>query len=291
MVAAMFNPFFYEKDPEPILREVFWNPEQPMQTLNGIFTDIRTAWVNRTQGEEPPWDEGMDTTLDTEYFLNHSGAKFCSPLVKYYYNLGAGYVDSDGCLTTLAKIPIADAIFTKYHTNWKRLWDVTAAEYNPIHNYDMTETRTKKGASSEAKVGKTDRTDESTDELEHGLVETVEHGRTSDTMSYKYGINTNTSDPKPSEKDYTEDGGTTVTSDEGTDTTTRELSSVTDSTENTVGATEEEEELHRAGNIGVTTTQKMIEEERRIWVWNYFDQVFSDLDKELALAFHDPCRV
>ena len=46
-----------------------------------------------------------------------------------------------------------------------------------------------------------------------------------------------------------------------------------------------------AGNIGVTTTQKLLQEERELWIWNFFDQVFNDLDRELALMFHDSCRV
>lgn len=273
----MFNPFFDCPDPEPILRDVF----NGWESGNGIFKALTDLNVPL------PWseDDNVDIeSLDIEYFANHSGGKFCAPVVKYL-------LDDEGHVSPPNRLVLARIILTKYLRNWQRLWVVNSASYNPVHNYDMVETRTKRGANSEAKVGKTDRHDESTDELEHGLVETVEHGRTSDSMSYKYGINTDTNDPKPSEKEYTEDGGTTVTSDTGTDTTTRDLSSVTDSTENTVGATEEEEELHRSGNIGVTTTQKMIEEERRLWVWNYFEQVFSDLDKELALSFHDPCRV
>lgn len=40
--------------------------------------------------------------------------------------------------------------------------------------------------------------------------------------------------------------------------------------------------LTRHGNIGVTTSQQMIESERELWVWNYFVQVFADLDKVLT---------
>ena len=54
---------------------------------------------------------------------------------------------------------------------------------------------------------------------------------------------------------------------------------------------EETETLTRSGNIGVTTTQQMLTSERDLWKWNFFDQIFADLDRELALMFHDPCRV
>lgn len=286
----MFNPFFECADPEPILRDVFWT--DAVFSTPGIFVQINSYWSVKTQelGQFPPWYSEVDPlVIDREYFLNHSGSKFCSPLVKYY--IDKGETDDEGVLNETAKAAIARIVIAKYARSWKRLWDVNAAAYNPINNYDMVETRTTKGASSEAKVARLDKIDEETETNEYGKTETVEHGRTSDSMTYRYGINTDTSDPKPSEKNTTEEGGDTTTIDGGSDSTVRELSSGSDSTSNTVGATEEEEELHRSGNIGVTTTQKMVEEERRLWVWNYFDQVFSDLDQVLALSFHDPCRV
>ena len=286
----MFNPFFDYPDPEPILRDAFWTDID--WSTPGIFVQIKSYWSAKTTelGQFPPWDSEVDPiAIDREYFLNHSGSKFCSPLVKYYINKGE--VNDEGVLTETAKASIAKIIIAKYARSWKRLWDVNVAAYNPINNYDMVETRTTKGASSEAKVARLDKVDEETETNEYGKTETIEHGRTSDSMSYRYGINTDTDDPKPSEKDTIGEGGSTTTRDGGSDSTVRELSSGSDSTSNTVGATEEEEELHRSGNIGVTTTQKMIEEERRLWVWNYFDQVFSDLDQVLALSFHDPCRV
>lgn len=287
----MFNPFFDYTEPEPILRDVFWTP-MPLSSP-GIFAEIDNMWARKTTefGSRPPWHEYVDSLdLNREYFLNHSGGKFCSPLVKYY--IRDGYVDpATGLLTVTAKVQIASILVSKYAQNWKRLWDVNVAAYNPINNYDMTETRVTKSANSESKVGDTQKADTGSETLTHGLVETVEHGKTTNSMDYKYGINTDTNDPKPSEKGTITDGGTTVTRDTGNDVKTRNLNSGIASTENSVGANEENEEIRRSGNIGVTTTQKMIEEERRLWIWNYFEQVFSDLDKELALSFHDPCRV
>ena len=273
----MFNPFFDYSDPEPILRDVF----NGWETGNGIFkalSDLDTPL---------PWSEDENVhiaSLDIEYFANHSGGKFCAPVVKHL-------LDDQEHLSSSNREVLARIILNKYLLNWQRLWDVNSASYNPIHNYDMVESRMTRGANSESKVDNTTRENNSERTLEHGRVDTTEHGRTTDSMSYKYGLNTDTSDPKPSDKDTMEEGGETVTSVTGSDTDTLEEHSGTNSTTNSVGAKEEEEELHRSGNIGVTTTQKMIEEERRLWVWNYFDQIFSDIDKVLALSFHDPCRV
>lgn len=286
----MFNPFWDYTEPEPILREVFFDIGDSL--TNGLFAQIRRVWRGGDPAVNVPWGDSVDdSTLDMEYLLNHSGGKFCAPIIKSLLERGGTYVNEDGTLSAESVYILAKIIVSKYKQNWQRLWDVNVASYNPINNYDMVETRKTRGASSEAKVSKTDRSDEETETNEYGKVETVAHGRTSDSMSYRYGINTDTSDPKPSEKDTMKEGGTTTTRDGGSDSTVRELASGSDSTSNSVGATEEEEELRRSGNIGVTTTQKMIEEERRLWIWNYFDQVFSDLDQVLALSFHDPCRV
>ena len=247
------NPFLSGADPEPILRDVFngWN------TGDGIFKYFAEI-------TDMPWKNVEtidDQALDVAYFANHSGAKFCSPLVKLSINAESGLVGE-----TQRRI-IAKILVAKYLTNWKRLWDTNVAVYNPLHNYDMTETRNLLTADSTSENGS------STGE------DTTEHGRTNTEMDYKYGLNTDTENPTPSDRIDSTEGGETTTTSENTNQRNR------------VDAGEEQEDTRRAGNIGVTTTQKLIQEERDLWLWNFFDQVFNDLDRELALMFHDPCRV
>ena len=247
------NPFLDCRDPEPILRDVFngWN------TGNGIFSYLSKI-------ADMPWKdvETIDeTVLDIAYFGNHSGAKFCSPIVKLSIDAETGYV------TEAARETIAKIIVAKYFQNWKHLWETNVAVYTPIHNYDMTENRNLRTADSMA-------------EKDHAVGnDTAHYDRTQTEMDYKYGLNTETENPKPSDKVHSTEG--VSISIDSTNTNNR----------NRVGAGEEEETIHRAGNIGVTTTQKLIQEERDLWLWNFFDQVFNDLDRELALMFHDPCRV
>lgn len=247
------NPFLGGSDPEPILRDVFdgWDAG------NGIFSYL-------AQVTDMPWKdvETVDNTvLDVAYFGNHSGSKFCSPIVKLSIDADTGYV------TQAARITIAKILISKYLQNWKHLWETNVAVYTPIHNYDMTEKRNLRTADSTAEQDNAAGND------------TTNHGRTQTEMDYRYGLNTETENPKPSDKIYTSEGGSTLTS------------TINTNNRNRVDAGEEEETIHRAGNIGVTTTQKLIQEERDLWLWNFFDQVFNDLDRELALMFHDPCRV
>ena len=46
-------------------------------------------------------------------------------------------------------------------------------------------------------------------------------------------------------------------------------------------------ELKRSGNIGVTTTQQMLQQERELWDWNYYNTVFKDIDNLLTLMIYE----
>ena len=276
------NPFYSPPDPEPILRDAFeWED-------NGIFVAIKNVAANLQI--ELPWDDDDAETLDLSYFGNHSGGKFCSPIVKLFL-MTESLVDENGRINSTGTNKLAAILLRKYYTNWKSLWATNVASYNPIHNYDMTENRVKKSANSEQENNSENQSHTGTSTLQHGLVETTQHGKTVDATDYKYGLNTDTLDPKPSDASTTAEGGSTVVTDSGSDVTTRNLADTTAGARTLVGADEEDEEIHRAGNIGVTTTQKLLQEERELWLWNYFDQIFADIDRELTLCFYDSCRV
>lgn len=46
-------------------------------------------------------------------------------------------------------------------------------------------------------------------------------------------------------------------------------------------------ELTRSGNIGVTTSAQMIEENIRLWIWKFFDSVFKDIDRVLTIGVYE----
>ena len=272
-----FFPFVYsDSDPEPILRDVFSGWESGTGIFSFLAAQTIMPWANA---------ENVDNSvLDIAYFGNHSGGKFCAPLVKLL-------IDDDGVVPNAARITIAKILISKYLNNWNHLWETNVAVYSPIHNYDMHEERDLATTDDNVETtdGKLSRT--GTEGLTHGMVESTQHGRTEDNVNYKYGLNTTEYQQNRSDENVSTEGGTTTTTDSGTDTTTRNLVDSTDQTVTEDNEGTEHEETHRYGNIGVTTTQKLLQEERNLWLWNFFDEVFNDLDKELALAFHDPCRV
>lgn len=265
-----------EGESEPILRDVFDGWDEG----DGIFNHL-------SQLTEMPWAANTNitnATLDMVYFGNHSGGKFCSPIVKHL-------LDDDETLSTASRVELARILIAKYLTNWQRLYATMVAEYNPIHNYDMVETKETETTEdkSMAGIGSTTQGGSVTDA--YGGTQTTTHGRGERDTTYRYGMNNTVPLEKPSDDVSMQESGTTVVARGGQDTQTRQLTDSSSSSVTEDNSGTEAYELHRAGNIGVTTSQQMLQSERELWTWSYFDQIFKDLDSELGLMYQDPCRV
>lgn len=235
---------------------------------------------------EVPWDSSLvdSNTLDLEYFGNYSGSRLCAPLVKFFLN-------DEEALTDTGREILAKIIAAKYAIPWSHLWDTYEIEYNPIHNYNMTEERelVREGTEEEDKDISGSLT--STDAINYGKTETTYHGMNTETLTSKYGFNSQSDDPKPSDVvDYTEGGNTRVAGSGSDVVNIYDTNSTSEDTSKT-SSIDEGETIHRLGNIGVTTTQRMIEDERSVWEWNFFNKVFRDINKVLTLPIMDPCQV
>ena len=187
-----------------------------------------------------------------------------------------------------------------------------ARTVNLEHEKTGTDTRTDNLSDaktlnlSHGKTGTDTRTDNLSDartaNLTHGKTgtETKAPGVTITTESTFYGFNSSTAVPS--------EGGSQVSSgqelttynlqetDTGTDTTLHTGTSAQgyNTTETDTGTVTDREggsntktreyTLTRSGNIGVTTSQQMLQSERDLWLWNFFrDIVFPDLDYILTI--------
>lgn len=237
---------------EPILRDAFAGWVQS----HGIFEFFTEA----------PWyDEVSALLLDLEYFGNHSGAKFCAPLVKYYLE--------DDTLSDSERETLANIIWAKYKTPWERLWLTNSVEYNPVYNYDITEDIQRDLETEESGEAKSTNQREMTNSEELNVTDVMKGSR--------YGFNS--SSASPTDTSVEEKSASDDETEAQTDTGTSETSNT--------GAEAETTKTHRYGNAGVTTSQKMVNEERQLWLWNYFEAVFKDIDEVLALDIYDACRV
>lgn len=323
-------------------------------TLNEVFTD----WINNgifkyLQALDVPWKNDVTSNeLDVIYHGSRSGKKFVGSIIENFL--------SNNVLSNESKAAIAQAIFAINQKNWVALWNTLNLEYNPIDNYNMTETEnisdvhagtlTSKGedvttkndsltntqnttntSTNKETVTTTDTgsitknvTENGTSKNEQDVTKSTSENTIANNANTNQLYGFNSVEAVNSDKqigDVTQDvtGSETVkdvTNITTTDTTTDETSSTnngTVTTENTIkndvgvtGTTANETNVNvkrdntdtenktittdrtltRKGNIGVTTSQQMIESERNLWFWSYFEKVFADVDNILTLKIY-----
>lgn len=237
---------------------------QSVTPTNGIFTALNSFSV--------PWKNVVDPELiDLQYYGNVSGEKIISPLVYKQLN-------NEGKLTDAKQSLIASMIFSMFGTNWAKEWETLSMQYDPIANYDMTETMT-----DDETVTEYGKTNTRTNNLVHAKT-----GTETDAPSVSVATNDtvhgfNSSDPVPT------DGRSQSTS--GSDITTYNIYDTDTGTSSDAGSGSDTStrnyELTRKGNIGVTSSQQLLQSERDLWVWNYFlDVVFPDVDKILTIPIY-----
>ena len=234
-----------------------------------------------------PWKvENISSALDLEYHGNVSGEKIISPLVES--------ILSGDTLTETEKTMLATSILAMYSVNWGKQWETLAFEYNPIENYSMTEemandqtidaygkTRTRIDNLSHTKTGTETRTPDLTDTTTPNLTETSNNS--------VYGFNSSNAVPTGGQTQNS--SGTNTVTQTGTDTNTYNTTDTDTGTQNEADGGQDTHtrnyHLTRSGNIGVTTSQQMIESERALWVWNFFrDVVFPDIDHVLTIQIY-----
>lgn len=232
-----------------------------MMKLIDLFPNWLTGGGIFVLFNNPPWvDDVESSALDVEYFGNRSGEKLIAPLLNKLM--------IDNQISDDNRQKLVDAIWARFGKNWTKLYTTLKEEYNPIENYNMTE----KSTYTDTDTGSLDRSDK----VEYGKTVNSTAGQQSTSHDQYYGFNasqagsgknTNGTDANISGQGSNTEGGQDTTT--GRDTHTYNKSGSTTHT--------------RSGNIGVTTTQQLIESERNLWLWNYFDAVFSDVDTMLVL--------
>lgn len=227
-------------------------------TLNSVYPEWLTKGIfSYLNALEVPWKNDVSANqLDIIYHGSRSGNKIIGSLIENY--LDNNTVSDDN------KIIIAQAIYAIYIKNWNALYKTLSLEYNPIENYSMTET-------------------ENVQDTHKGTLES--NGNNTNTY-----IETTIVDDTSNNQLWGFNSTDSVNSDKQTGDTTRDVESTMDSThKNTDRETKDitsDRTLKRSGNIGVTTSQQMIESERQLWLWNFFESVFSDIDKILVLKIY-----
>lgn len=161
---------------------------------------------------------------------------------------------------------------SKNAKTWEELYKTTIQDYNPIYNYDRTEetTDTRSGtrklsedtSSNTKQNGDTSVTDTSSDSSEHTM-----SADNSDIYEPGYKDASSRQDTQESESSNRVD----VTGDRAVDETTGETYS---------------HKLRAYGNIGVTTTQEMLEAQRKVVRYNIYNEIADSFKDEFCLYIY-----
>ena len=109
------------------------------KTLNDVVPD----WISGngimstlTLKHNVPWKSeysGQELALDIAYQGGHSGKKFIAPLLENFVS------DTQETITQADLEKITAALWATYRRKWDKLWFLYMEEYDPLHNYDLTE--------------------------------------------------------------------------------------------------------------------------------------------------------
>lgn len=255
-------------------------------TGDGVFTDLN-AFDVPWKVEDVTENAKIVASLNFAYHGNHSGDKNISPIVHKFIK--------DEVATPRSKL--ADTLFIMYGDKWLKLWDVLHAEYNPLNNYDMTETETPAEITHTITPAET-----TTTETPAETTTTITPAETTDTVKPPKTVVENEVSAFNSSS-YEDSNKTTTTgdsSDKGTNVFTVDAAGTTSIDVDTAGSTsidvdtagsdvltvQNARELTRSGNIGVMSSQALIDSELRLREYNYYLTVFNDIDTLLTLSIY-----
>lgn len=155
---------------------------------------------------------------------------------------------------------------------WEKLYATTNLEYNPIHNYDRTEewTEEETGNRNESRTQSQESNGESSGTVQNSGEDTVK----SDVSAF----NETTYTPKEIQT-------TTLGTENTSSGTAKQTTDITDDTDE--NSSRNNTRTGRAfGNIGVTTTQQMIEAERNVVKFNIVDYIVEDFKRRFCLLIY-----
>lgn len=194
-----------------------------------------------------PWNSENINETLDRLYYAKNGDKSITSLVD-------SVIDVDGDFVIDGREILATIAYVTYGNKWDKLYATLNFEYNPIENYRMTETESidKENDSAITNTG------------------TITNNNDSVANNKVYAFNTSENpidtDKVIGESDNTETQNLTerIDANEGIDRT-----------------------MTRSGNIGVTTSQQMINSERELWNWNFFSVVFEDLNELFTLKVYE----
>lgn len=275
-------------------------PFAVLQGDQGVVGDFFKTTVQMTTNEA--------SYLDMLYEFGHSGLKRISYILESELNDITTDSPEYSTAAQTFRAYFINTVKFKYLNKWKKLYDTLNLEYNPIKPYDI-KTTTNKNSHETATRDKSDdisKTEQNVGSKKDILDVTDDVTSTSNVK--ENGTNTDTRDGTDNNKVFGYNSEESVNYDENTNTDNRNSTTdnTTDSTSNDNrirndtrsissqddythtetnkyntkddNMREDIEESTRVGNIGNTTIQELVAQERELLNWQFWDVVFDDVD-------------
>lgn len=219
-------------------------------TGHGIFVSFGT----------PIWANNFNSANLDLIFITKYGGRLQGVILRHF-DEGEGISDTD--VSTLATL-----IYSHFQAQWTHLYNDMIATYDPIENYNSTETVTE---SREIGTSNT-----RTEERATSDTETTDRDMSTSSSGNVYGFNSTNATPSNS-------GSSSGTEDTSVTNIGTADASVTD-----IGTHDEDNSITRtrSGNIGVTTSAQMIQGDIDVWRWNYMDGVMRDIANFISLKIY-----
>ena len=163
---------------------------------------------------------------------------------------------------------------------WTKLYNTLNLEYNPIDNTDKYEDYTDTRTTERTTAGTNSSTSDGTDKR---MENESASGSRNETAEHDVSAE-NASDYQPDSRDVTR--GSNEDSRENTASSTTSLNSSGTNSETENYTDTFTHTLHTHGNIGVTTTQQMIESERESVRYNLVEEIAADYQTAFCLDIY-----
>lgn len=229
----------------------------------GIFKKIQT-----TQNQPFEWlTSDVALVLDKMLYLEFSGEKTISPFLRKLIELKDAEKINDELVV------LASTLIQRFNDKWNKVYDAFIdSDYKPLENYSMLEVRTPNLTELETPNITKSRTEKQNTDLSTDT--------DNDIAQDTYGFNSGSAVPK--DESHT-DNLVHVTGDKDDNYVEISEGETGSRTKTNTGT----ERLERSGNIGVTTSQQMLESELKLRKdFNFVNMLLTDVSSVMCLSIY-----
>lgn len=229
----------------------------------------------------PLYGTATPQQMGVAYVLQHSGEKEGTSLLDYY-------VDENSVLTEAGTRTVANIINTMFKDSWDKKYNALISDYQPLENYHMIEN------------------ENGDDKTIYGeKIKSMEYGAQNRTESHGSRGGSSTKGEQENEEEnkisafnsgsYANDSKRNSSEGQRIDgyednAYEDEVTTIPYNDRIIEHADEDDKEfsryLERRGNIGVTTSQQMLESELNLRAYRFFEKMFDDIDSVIALKVY-----